>query len=88
MSKDRDWGIFGNQGGSESEKYWQNKELSCGKVVGIVRICIVNARDSEPQKLPGLTGPRAQQAVFEAIVPIQNMWKGVGGYAMVLKTRL
>ena len=56
--------------------------------MGIVRICIVNARDSEPQKLPRLTGSMVQQAVFEAIVPMQNMWKGVGGYAMVLKTRL
>ena len=55
MSKNRDLGIVGNHGSSESEKYWWNKGLYGGKVVGILRICIVNARDSEPQKLPILT---------------------------------
>ena len=44
--------------------------------MGIVRICIVNARDSEPQKLPGLTGPMMKPAVFEGIGLMQNMWKG------------
>ena len=79
MSKDRDLGIFGNHGGSESEKCCCNKDLSCGKVVGIMRICIVNARDSEPQKLPRLTSAATRQIVVCDVVPRQDSWKGHRG---------
>ena len=54
-SKKARFGVSGNQGGSESEKCLLIKDLGCGKVVGIMGICIVNARDSEPHKLPMLT---------------------------------
>ena len=76
MSKDMDLGIFGNHGGSESEKYWWNKDLDGGKVVGIMRICIVNARDSEPQKLPGLTSVAVKELILCDVVPLQDSWKG------------
>ena len=69
MSKDRALGIFGNQGGSESEKYWWNKDLDGGKVVGIMRICIVNARDSESQKLPRLTLAAVKELILCDVVP-------------------
>ena len=88
MSKDRDWGIFGNHGGSESEKYWWNKDLRCGKVVGIVRICIVNARESEAQKLPGLTSAITKEIILGDVMPWQDSWKGHRCYAIVLKTWL
>ncbi len=76
MSKDRDLGIVGNQRDCESEKYWWNKDLRCGKVVGIVRICIVNARDSEPQKLPGLTSTMTKEIILGDVIPWQGSWKG------------
>jgi hypothetical protein len=79
VSKDRDFRIFGNHWGSESEKYWWNKDLDGGKVVGIMRICIVNARDSEPQKLPRLTSAATKQIVVCDVVPRQDLWKGHRG---------
>jgi hypothetical protein len=69
VSKNRDLEIFGNQRDCESEKYLWNKDLSCGKVVGIVRICIVNARDSEPQKLPGLTVSMTKEMILGDVMP-------------------
>ena len=50
-----DLGLFGNRRVRESEKCSWDKDLGCVKVVGIMEICIVNARESEPKKLPGLT---------------------------------
>lgn len=76
MLKSRDFGIFGNQGGSDSEKYWNNKDLGCGKVVGIMGICIVNTRDSEPQKLPGLTSAAVKELILCDVVPLKDSWKG------------
>jgi hypothetical protein len=76
VSKNRDLEIFGNHGGSESEKYWWNKDLDGGKVVGIIRICIVNARDSEPQKLPRLTLAAVKELILCDVVPLQDSWKG------------
>jgi hypothetical protein len=79
VSKDRDLGIFGNHGGSESEKYQLNKDLDGVKVLGITVICIVNARDSEPQKLPRLTSAATRQIVVCDVVPRQDSWKGHRG---------
>ena len=44
--------------------------------MGIVRICIVNARDSEPQKLPGLTSTMTKEMILGDVMPWQDSWKG------------
>ena len=50
-----DFEVLGNHRGSESQKYWRGNGLGYGKGVGFTDICIVSARESESQKLPGLT---------------------------------
>ena len=48
-------------------------------MLGIMGICIVNARDSEPQKLPRLTSAAARQIVVCDVVPGRDSWKGHRG---------
>ena len=43
-------------------------------------IRIVNARDSEAQKLPGLTSAAVKELILCDFVPLQDLWRGRRGF--------
>jgi hypothetical protein len=80
------FGLFGIHGRCESQKCLLDKGLGCGKVLGFTEIGIVNARESETQKLPRLTS--AASAWLMISRPGGTRRKGAAGYVVVLRRPL